>query len=1223
MILKDIYAKPIERKVNPAVSVTLLDDPETTKAEIREYVFTDEIINGLYRILNSIRDNKSFHHVGIWIDGYYGSGKSHFLKYLDYCIDKRTQEEALARLSEAVNAIDFMDGSHNIEFNPMDLSTLINWLRRATIDTIPLNLETSHNQSVDKSEGFLHVFWNQFNGLLGLNPFHLWAARHLEKPLLKKGKFEEFKQIMKEEMNADWDNQTEAASIIDNELEAVLEVAKGLVPTLDTNNIYERISRRDSLVSIETFADELADYLADKGEDYRLLFLADAVSQFINQNRDRYLNLQEIVTKLAERCDNKIWVACTAQQDLSEIISGCNINDDEGKIKGRFEVIVSFKGKNSDYITQKRILDKKEEVKDDLRELYKKNKDSFSVQFKLPRDFDTYTNVDDFINFYPFQPYQLKLIKAVFDSFLSLGYVAREVKGTERSVIKVVHATAKEHANDEVGGYITFDELYNNMFSEGLQHSGHKIVDRGISMVKNYDGDKKLARRVVNVLFMVSNLSESDKLLFPATLDFITSLLVENVSAPRLTLKKEVEKVLDFLCESNVIRREQPKKNIEETFAFYTEEEMKVASVIKSQQVDHNTQAEQLSKIFLKYFSNLKNREVYVSRSFPISASIVGRTFLSNNGDVTVDFKLDNEGTPDEVAFRNTNSRLIFYLGPAFRENKRLQAAFHDYCQVMRYLATPATSEENDRIRDEFRKRTDIQKETVIDKEFHKLLDSCPVIIGNELIDDPTFSSCKGAERCSVALTRLFDKRYSKAVLVKGSSIPDTNEKLKTAIRRPVQNGEYEFANADLTPAEKEIEIYLNNQYGDVTVSDIVAHFADAPWGWDSLATLYVLNELVRRHYRDYSYNNNQNVDIATVASKIISESSRFTVRKAETISRELVNKFLDAWKYIFGQSSYLHSTDSTQIFREAKGSQESDSGLFKFCKQYRDAEKKYGHYPFFAPVVNALEMFDSLDALKDPKTFFEKVVDLREDAHNLMDTVRQVLAFTRDQMENYKDILAFIRDNRENFNLLDDKYKEKVTEIMGLESQPWPVVMSDYLDLKDDLTVALDKIRKQLRDEIKAAYEKAYAELVQGAKDSGVDESVVTNPENIIFSKSQTGNIYALQSNRNVDEYFTAQAAKIQKAKLAAAKAASAANGGGATSGTGASVGTGASGYSTDYSNGSASHAAEPKVMNLNLVTRTTAVLSNETEVDAYLSSLKKQMMDKINDGWQLTITQ
>ena len=663
-------------------------------------------------------------------------------------------------------------------------------------------------------------------------------------------------------------------------------------------------------------------------------------------------------------------------------------------------------------------------------------------------------------------------------------------------------------------------------------------------------------------------------------------------------------------------------RNIEETFAFYTEEEMKVASIIKSQQVDHNTQAEQLSKIFLKYFSNLKNREVFVSRSFPVSASIMGRTFLSNNGDVTVDFKLDNEGTPDEVAFRNTPNKLIFYLGPAFRENKRLQVAFHDYCQVMRYLATPATSEENDRIRDEFRKRTDIQKETVIDREFHKLLDSCPVIVGTEQIEDPTFASCKGAERCNVALTRLFEKRYSKAVLVKGSTIPDTNEKLKAAIRRPVQNGEYEFANADLTPAEKEIEIYLNGQYGDVTVSDIVAHFGDAPWGWDALATLYVLNELVRRHYRDYSYNNNQNVDVATVASRIISESSRFTVRKAETISRELVNKFLDSWKYIFGQSSYLHSTDSSQIFREAKGSQESDSGLYKFKKQYREAEKKYGQYPFFSPVVNALELFDSIDALTDPKTFFEKVIEQREDAHNLMDTVRQVLAFTRDQMDNYREILSFIRDNRENFTLLDEKYQPKVKEIEGLESQGWPVVMSDYLDLKDDLTVALDKIRKQLRAEIKEAYEKAYAELVAGAKESGIDPSVVTNPENIIFSKSQTGNIYALQSNRNVDNYFTAQAAKIQTAKLAAAKAA-AGTGSGTGTGTGSSTASGAGGYSSEESNGGASYAAEPKMMNLNLVTRTTAVLSNESEVDAYLASLKKQMMDKINDGWQLTITQ
>ena len=105
MKLKDLYDKPIERPVNPAVSATKFDS-KTIDTEIDEYVFTDEIINGLFRILDAIKNNKPYDHVGIWIDGYYGSGKSHFLKYLDYCITPATRERAVNRLLAAVKAID-------------------------------------------------------------------------------------------------------------------------------------------------------------------------------------------------------------------------------------------------------------------------------------------------------------------------------------------------------------------------------------------------------------------------------------------------------------------------------------------------------------------------------------------------------------------------------------------------------------------------------------------------------------------------------------------------------------------------------------------------------------------------------------------------------------------------------------------------------------------------------------------------------------------------------------------------------------------------------------------------------------------------------------------------------------------------------------------------------------------------------------------------------------
>ena len=82
MLQKEIYSKSIEREVNPAVSASDMK-PEVVKVEIEEYVFTEEIIIGLYSILDGIR-NTNVSHNGIWINGFYGSGKSHFLKYLRY-----------------------------------------------------------------------------------------------------------------------------------------------------------------------------------------------------------------------------------------------------------------------------------------------------------------------------------------------------------------------------------------------------------------------------------------------------------------------------------------------------------------------------------------------------------------------------------------------------------------------------------------------------------------------------------------------------------------------------------------------------------------------------------------------------------------------------------------------------------------------------------------------------------------------------------------------------------------------------------------------------------------------------------------------------------------------------------------------------------------------------------------------------------------------------------
>lgn len=122
----ELYKWQIDRSLNPAVSADGFDE-KTIKTEIEEYVFTDEIIQGLYNILVAIR-NRDKSHDGIWIDGYFGSGKSHFLKYLNYCLDKRFSEAAMNRLLTAVKEADPI--LSNLEIQPFQVIDLMNWLKK-------------------------------------------------------------------------------------------------------------------------------------------------------------------------------------------------------------------------------------------------------------------------------------------------------------------------------------------------------------------------------------------------------------------------------------------------------------------------------------------------------------------------------------------------------------------------------------------------------------------------------------------------------------------------------------------------------------------------------------------------------------------------------------------------------------------------------------------------------------------------------------------------------------------------------------------------------------------------------------------------------------------------------------------------------------------------------------------------------------------------------------
>lgn len=157
-------------------------------------------------------------------------------------------------------------------------------------------------------------------------------------------------------------------------------MAKEVDPALATDVIRTKIANNDINVSVESFAQELKEYIDSKADrNFRLLFFVDEVSQFIGKHRDLLLQLQSLVKRLDEVCESKVWIACTAQQTLEDVVtnlggSTTNPEDEVGKILGRFEVRASLQGTSPEYITQKRILDKKGDAEIMLAQMYEKEK---------------------------------------------------------------------------------------------------------------------------------------------------------------------------------------------------------------------------------------------------------------------------------------------------------------------------------------------------------------------------------------------------------------------------------------------------------------------------------------------------------------------------------------------------------------------------------------------------------------------------------------------------------------------------------------------------------------------------------------------------------------------------------------------------------------------------------------------------------------------------------
>ncbi len=1091
MLQKELYKKSIEREVNPAVSASDMK-PKVVDVEIDEYVFTDEIVIGLYEVINGIRQANVSHN-GIWINGFYGSGKSHFLKYLRYLFHKDYANKAFDRLIEAVKKCN--EDEFGFPVSNIDIQNLRNWVvDRANIEIVMFNIGSVHNARANDKNTFTEVFWGEYNRHRGFNQFSLPLAQYIEKPLAEAGKFEEFKAMI-----PNWTR--DAGLYVNTELDLVLETAKEVLPSLSIDAIRNAIVNDTMNVSVESFATEMSRYAEDKGEDFRLLFLVDEVSQFIDSRKGLLLQLQEVATELNNKCKGSVWVACTAQQDLSQVVSGSQIrqtDDAYGKIMGRFTIKVSLSASKPEYITKVRLLEKNGSGEACLSDLYRQKKSALETQFQLPTSFNAYDTQEDFVDFYPFLPYQFKLIKLVLDNLVDIDFIDKQQGGTERSIIKVAHTTAKLAKDEEVGSLISFDQFYDTVIRGSLTALGQRAISNGLGMVDEIENDteREFARRVIEVLFLICHLQESNKLVFPATLYNVVTLLMKRVDDSRNDIKTRVENVLDYLCAKNIIRREMT-KNSTEIYDFYTEDEREVAATIDNQLVDTSTMADELRKLIHGYLPNISNKKSIYSRNASIGEKILGRGYLTvNNPDMWVHFEFEDDREPEIISFSNRDGNVIFYMTPEFR-NKKFYEDFYWYCKVQKYVSSCAQTTltpSRQKAKAEFEQRAATLFNTKIKSEFKSIFDRCTIIAGQDIEKGITNS---GPDRYDAALKTAFEKTFRYAHLAVGT-VPKNQTDLSASINRPYDENEYKIS--PLSEAEQQVDNYLSRKVVTVDMQTVISDFEKAPYGWSEYFTAYVVNELSRRRMWKILYNNNPQVETKYIAQNLLREKQKFTLKRAESISPELIARFTASWKKILNVVSSMPS-DGEELMRSCK------ENLEKMNANLSELIGLLNGLPFCHYVEDVREIVVEWKKNSDAPTFFNKVISAEATAKEVFDKFKAVRDFYDQRVKSvpgrpglYEEITDFIRNNSDNFSYLNDAGRNKAKDLEAIISDDWPMdKMRAYAKLRDELRSEISIAIKGLQKDITSAVNKVYEEMEQMVADKSLNGFVLPSKESAI----------------------------------------------------------------------------------------------------------------------------
>ena len=1063
MELKNIYKKDICREIKGVVKVGQ-ETEDIIYQELDEYVVTDELLKYIDKFFENYDKSIDFRtdKIGTWISGFFGSGKSHFLKILSYILENKEVK--------GKKTIDFFKE----KITDANTFELIQKASSVPADVILFNIDAKSSENSATKDSILSVFEKVFNQIQGYSSYAYIA--NFERELDKRGKLEEFKEEFENISGQKWEVGRNGLLLSQDDIVDTLVKVLGM-STESARNYIEKLEDSYS-ISIEEFAIRVKEYLEKKEDNHHIVFLVDEIGQYIGDDSKLMLNLQTITEQLGIQCGGRAWVIVTSQQAIDEVTKV--VGDDFSKITGRFDTRLSFSSSNVDEVIKKRLLEKTESANEALKVLYKSNESVLKnlITFKDSAEMKSYVDENDFADVYPFIPYQFKLLQSVFNAIRQHGAAGKHLSEGERSLLGAFKETAMKFIDEDLGFLVPIPAFYDTI-EQFLEHNIRIVINGAINNERLNEYDVE----ILKLLFMIKYIKE-----IPANIDNLATLMINNINNDKIEIKEKITESLRRLEKETLSQ-----KNGEE-YIFLTNEEQDINREIKNMNISMEDELKAIYQLVFEDIVGVRKYRYKNKYDFSFNMFVDNCRYNAKEESIGVriltSFEERDENTIRIESSGDSNVTILLNINTLINED------LENVLKLEAYLRQKSSIEKTDEVEMIIRgKNREVEKtKERLRQELADTLKQAPIFVKGDKIEirekEPTERICDALE---ILVKRIYNKLD---YIVTYTDRKGINEIFFN------DNSQMELSDAeDLNErAYKEIETQLDiwfKQMLPITILSILNKFKNAPYGWyeeDIMAIIVRLlkDEKIRIQLNGEILLSTERNTLDALLSRQNYERIRVEARKKLDIN--LLNNVKSIAKSVFNKSNLMDDEDTLKLqFQEILKSELSV--LNNLMGRY------YGNRKYQYPCRKELEEYEKLlkdiSNIRDTEDFYNKLAEDGNKIIELSEKIERVKGFFSNQVDIFDKMSKKIEvfNNNEKYTTYNEEIKNVANQIIEILEMPEPFSHIPELAMLDGEYVNL--IVEFLEEKAQPIIEKAEQyriELVKELEEKNLTEKYLKN---------------------------------------------------------------------------------------------------------------------------------